>query len=425
MKVALLLFAVAAFAQDLPVVRGTVAEFGTTPPSPLVGADVLLYEFRNVDGVYSRVRVATALSDGHGDFSIKPDHPGTYFIEAKKATYLTAEDLDGYTPLPCCFNAESSLVIEAGKQLDELRFTLVRPGALSGRVIDDQDKPVSGLTLSTMGVGRSMTAKTDKDGVFTFPLVLPGPTKVRVGPEDRPRPSTTGVSKEDLDVVERDVETTYWPGGATDAKLALPISVIPGATVNLPTIRIRNAPYYRAVLHFNTGRERSRFIGFTDGSSFMPGLCSKDLLLGKLAAGTRTLAAWEPVPEATTDISSWALVPLMIQDHSIEVNVSMSTSVEVRGRFLAKGSDQPPEIGNTRVSLRPVDVSFLNRSFEAQTDGAYVSIKNVAWPRHRVTVTLGNPNLVVKEMRYSGQAVQDGIISIVPGSTLDVIVEPR
>jgi hypothetical protein len=42
-----------------------------------------------------------------------------------------------------------------------------------------------------------------------------------------------------------------------------------------------------------------------------------------------------------------------------------------------------------------------------------------------VTVTLGNPNLVVKEMRYAGQVVQGGVISIVPGATLDVIVESK
>lgn len=424
MKLALLLIAITAVAQDLSVVRGTVTEFGTTPPSPLVGADIILYEFRNVDRVYSRVEVARVLTDGHGDFSIRPERPGTYFIEAKKATYLTAEDLDAFTPLPCCFVTESPLVIEAGKPLEAFRFTLVRPGALSGRVIDEKDKPVAGLTLSTIGVGRSTTAQTDKDGAFTFSVVLPGPTKVRVAPDRAAHPLAIRV-KEDLEVVEEDTETSYWPGGATDAKLALPISVIPGATVNLPTIRIRNAPYYRAVLHFSGGCERPRVIGFTDGSSFMPGLCNKDLLMGRLAVGSRTLAVWETVAQANTDISSWALVPLVIQDHNIELGVTMNPSVEVRGRFLARNSDQPPEIGNTKISLKPIDVSFLNRTFDAQAEGATFVIKNVAWPQHRVTVTLGNPNLVVKEMRYAGQAVVDGMLQVVPGATLDVIVAAR
>ncbi len=103
----------------------------------------------------------------------------------------------------------------------------------------------------------------------------------------------------------------------------------------------------------------------------------------------------------------------------------MSPSVEVRGRFLARNSDQPPEIGNTNISLKPVDVSFLNRTFDGQAEGATFVIKNVAWPQHRVTVTLGNPNLVVKEMRYAGQAVVDGVLQIVPGATLDVVVAAR
>jgi hypothetical protein len=420
------LLALSTFAQDLPLIRGNVVEYGTTPPpNPLVGAEVILHEFVTVDGVYSRRPVATVVTDNRGGFSIKPDHAGTYFIETKKATYLTAEDLDGYGPLPCCFVAESSLLVEAGKPVDEFHFTLVRPGSISGRVIDEQDKPVAKLSLSTVGVGRAMLATTAADGTYTFRTVLPGPTKIRVGPEDRVARPLTRFTKEDLEVTEEDIETSFWPGGATEAKFALPITVIPGTTVSMPTIRARNTPYYRALLHFDAGCKRPRFIGFTDGSAFMPGFCDKDLLLAKLSSGSRVLAVWEPVPEATTDISSWALIPLAIRDHNIEVGAGMQPSVEVRGRFFAKNSDQVPEIGNTRVSLKPVDVTFLNRTFDAQANGAAFGIPRVAWPRHTVTVTLGNPNLVVKEMRYAGQVVQGGVISIVPGATLDVIVESK
>ncbi len=57
--VATFLIALASFGQDLPAVRGTIVEYGTTPPSPLVGAEVILYEFATVDGVYGRKPVST------------------------------------------------------------------------------------------------------------------------------------------------------------------------------------------------------------------------------------------------------------------------------------------------------------------------------------------------------------------------------
>lgn len=416
------LLALSASAQDLPLVRGTVAEFGTTPPNTVAGAEIILYEFATVDGAYGRQPIATAYSDGRGAFSIKPDHPGSYFIEAKKPTYLTAEELDNFTPIPCCSLAEQALTIERGAQLEEIRFILIRPGALRGRVIDEQDQPVDKLSVTAIGVGRRITTATDADGVFTFPAILPGAAILRVGPDGSFLSPRFQFTKDDLETVEQDIETTYWPGGVADAKLALPIHVIPGATMNAPTIRVRKGPYYRAHLSL-PDCERGRSMGLPLGVMFM--VCSKELLLEKLTPGSRVFATWNQ-GEKPTDIAAWALVPLTITDHNIDVTVSMTPSVDVSGKFVAKNADRLPEIGTTRVTLRPVEISFLSRVFEttAAKDGSFV-IAGVAWPRHQVSVILGNPNLVVKEIRYGGQLAPDGIVSILPGSVLEVVLDAR
>ncbi len=101
------------FAQDLPLVRGTVPGSAPRRPALSSGPTSFSTSSKHRRRVYSRVEVARVHRRPRR-FSIRPERPGTYFIEARKATYLTAEDLDAFTPLPCCFVTESPLVIEAG-----------------------------------------------------------------------------------------------------------------------------------------------------------------------------------------------------------------------------------------------------------------------------------------------------------------------
>ncbi len=408
----------------MPELRGTVVEYGTN--TPIAAAEVILYEFVTIDGLYTRKQVASVITDPRGAFTLKPEHPGNFYIEAKKQTYLTAEQEDSLGPITGTHLAETLLNI-ARDPIPPIHFILIRPGGITGRVIDEDGKPVPNFTLTTAvpGVPQWLAAKatTGRDGVFTFQTLVPVPRVIRAGPEDsRTLALNFKFKPEDIDKVVDDISTTYWPGGTSDPALALPFDIIPGNIANAGTIQIRKAPYYRAHLTFGDECKAVNFAQAQVGGFMAAFGCNKEVLIEKLSPGSYNLVLWVNAAEPT-QVAEWALASFTIDRKNVEVPVVFSRSIDIEGRVVNASGGRLPALGNAAVRLT-TELGFSGRPLDAKPgeDGRFV-IHNAAWPRHRVFYEPLAPGLAIKEIRYNNQPSPDGFINISAGAPLEIVVD--
>jgi hypothetical protein len=412
MKFAALLLTLTVFAQDLPEIRGTVTEYAS--PNPVSGAVVTLYEFVAPEGTVVRQLVATAYSNDQGAFSIKPAHAGRYYIEASKPLYLSAEEIEKLGWISGRAMMEMPLDVPE-ESANPVRFMLVRPGGLTGRVIDENDKPVPNFNVVAMGLGphaRSDRAVTDKDGVFTLPAIIPTPRLVRVGPSSNLMfPARSSFTKTDLERVDEDIETAYWPGGVADPALALPLALIPGAVVNIGTIRLRKVPYYRALLTYSGDcTPREGWMLMLD-AGLRPSQCAKVVLLDKLLPGQHTLGV--VIARSDSAPGRWALEPFSIDRANAEVPIHFNPSAEVPVRISGANA---AALGASKVALRSTSLAGLDSaSLWMKPMAPNFAFDGVLWPRHEVYF----PQL------DSNQPVRDGTITLAAGASLEIVIDEQ
>jgi len=417
MRYVTILFALTALSQDMPEVHGTVTEFGTN--APIAAAEVILSEFIPVDGVIARVEVERVLSDSRGTFTLKPQHPGNYFTEATKLTYLTGTQVDALGPISDLHREEIVLTITRDP-VPDFQFILVRPGKLSGVVVDEDGKPVPNFRVVALAPlvpeNRGPNAVTNQDGVFEFPTLFPGPRVILAAPEMRDGGFVkVAFTKEDAEQIERDVETSYWPGGVPQRELALPINLIPGATVSVGTIRLRKVPYYRARLTYSgeCAANESWQLVFQGTVKLMLAPCAKEFLLEKLSPGSYTLNI---SPRSTGLPLKWALTSFTIDRENVAVPVTFFPSIDVVGRVVDTDGKKVTGLQVMRI---------LAGSAAIVTAAGDFTMEKVAGPSHRVSVQGVPANLAVKEIRYNNQPVIDGTISVTPGAMLEIVVDDR
>jgi hypothetical protein len=126
---------VCAQATDSLTISGTVLEIGSDGKAslPVPGAEVSLIEFlRADDGSTARSPVATAYSDSQGTYQFQPLHAGSYYVEVKKEGYR-------YSAPQFCGIA---VKLDQSHTAQRAAFTLIRPGSITGRVVDAGGEPV-------------------------------------------------------------------------------------------------------------------------------------------------------------------------------------------------------------------------------------------------------------------------------------------
>jgi len=218
----LILWASAAAAQVPFEIRGTVSEAGL---GGIGGAEITA---RLLTGLtLDTTTMLRATADGSGTFVLRTLSPGNYEVMAAMNGY-------GYAPDSAFY---FSVLVDSEHPRAEIPIHLVRPGELTGRVIDaDTREPIQGLKVQAvrrlangqagspllvstpdgkLPVTRdeaSGRAETDKEGVFRVRHLGPADYVVSTSPVERAA-SLTEYAAEDLKSFDESYGASYWPGG--------------------------------------------------------------------------------------------------------------------------------------------------------------------------------------------------------------------
>ncbi len=203
----LLLFGIAAFAQDNPrVLDGTVVNSVTG--AGIDGARINLMGKGNG-------RFKELVTDATGNFHISGLLPGDYSVVVQKTGFF-------FSPPPVYPNPGISLHVDAAANPPHLRLELIPPAILRGRVFGTDGKPAAKVQVA-LGPEYEKKTITDGDGAFVFENVQPGQISLTAF-DGRVR--------------------TYFPA-ATDPAFAEAISVRPGEDQGGYEIRLQTASVYR------------------------------------------------------------------------------------------------------------------------------------------------------------------------------------
>jgi hypothetical protein len=165
-------------------IHGLVTELGLG--LGLAGAEVTAYEFA---GPQREKKVfSTTVTDPHGEFRFHPARFGDYWIEVRKQAYFATIPMDGVSSSimakPLAAETGALVTVSAEHPSLAVRFALMRPGELTGTVMDEDDKPLPNtlveLTLAGSPALSQATTRTDANGVFTAKLLMPGDYLVKL-----------------------------------------------------------------------------------------------------------------------------------------------------------------------------------------------------------------------------------------------------
>jgi hypothetical protein len=413
-RVAIVVWLPVALAQTtVPEVRGIVRETGSQ--TGISGVEVGLDEFGpNEQNVITRKLVVSTFTDANGAYSLKPGHTGEFMVSAKKTSYQT---IDGRI---------ATLTDKAPTQT--VNIGMIRPGTLTGRVIDSEGKPLAKfpITIESPDLSFGDDQVTDAEGYFRSSNLPPGKYLVSIGPRRQARDELVEYTEAEFKIIDQDVEPSYWPGGLVDREGVVPVPVAGGGSANIGTITVRKIPYYR--VHMSLAgecgpNERWIYKILSKIEEFPPpqeqfGGCRKEFLLTGLTPGEHTLAVW-----VGRDLKAWGLAPFTITNRNVETTLRLSPSFSVSGQVKTTEGHTLAEMGLVQVLLRPENgLGAVGQDGPKDADGVF-NYKTVAWPQQLLSVLVQKPGVYVKEIRYNGLPLRSARVNMVPGARFEILID--
>ncbi len=419
--VAILACCMAAWGQSLEI-RGLVQEFGSDVPVP--GAEVTIKEFVLVDSVVTPKVIATLLTNPRGEYSFHPEHVANFYILARKDGYedATSRGKEELTP-----SAEQPASVTQQQPLATVpALWLIRPGEISGKVVDGDGNPRAGLPLR-MSVTTSpvpIDIKTDRAGEFRFNGLASGKYLIRIAPTSQLMPEFMAYSESEAAKIDEGVEYGYWPGGANDPQRALPVQVEPGSRISVGTLVVRTVKYPRVHVTvegdcinkvwgyvFRTAGSASQSAGFTVSP------CEHEFLLKFVPPEGGTIY--------TADLKSkrWASAEIVLNDRrpataALRINEPVNTPV----RLIPPEGVPLSSFGKIQAYVGPADPGLPFGSpatLEPDASGR-TTLPPVPWSAHRISLTPMQPDVYVKTVRYLGRPLNGPVFEDVAGGTLEL-----
>lgn len=435
-----------------PEIRGVVIEDGVL--QPVADAEVSLIRLpsegpRIISSAIPKDVIQTTKTGATGTFVFKVEKMGDYDVSVQK---------EGYLPAPSS-RTNITLSVSAEHPEYDVKFLVIRPAELSGRVVDDETgEPVPMLRVFvaqrryfrgrvTQAGGAGGSATTDAEGRFVVGALPPGEYALRLGsrlygqgeaqifPERAKYGSArllTDFSEDDLNAVTWDCEDTWWPGGG-GLQAVSPIPLPSGATMNVGKIPAKKRRVYSArvsVLASTCATNTVVQVEVRGGWSSTTAArvpCGKDFLVRGLPPGSyRIEAVAEGGNRNTRERGS---VPFDIVDESIKVSVPVIRGVDVDGRVVLAEGASTPDLKKLDLRLAPVGwVNNVDEVFNKVDGEGRFRMVNVSVRDHQLFVSgVTNPHYV-KEVRYNGFPVPDNVVPLdgrAPSHSLEIVVDDK
>ena len=417
-----------------PEIHGVISEAGTH--YGIAGLQVALTR----EGQPSSA-ASTTVTDSQGAFDFKPDDFGHYRVEVKMEGYRIVTDLSN---IDLNLNNPATVVITRGNPREEVRFTLARPGEISGRIIDDETGlplarfPVAAVELrysrgrASFGFG-GMRVATDEDGRFVLSSLIPGKYVVETLPRllDGDR-VLTKFSETDANAIDEDYERTFWPGG-NDLDSSAPVLISGGQSLNAGTIKVRRVHYYRVRAVFpaanctSSDRVAMQFrpviLGADNVSGDVP--CGADFLIRNVEPGSYRLTL---ATQRTLETRTQASAPVEVINQNVEVPISLAPGVALDGRVVFPEGVPRTSFERLLVSVQPSQIIFASgRPMSPDGDGRF-RLENAPWGRLMVSLINLSSNFYVREIRYNGNSVSGNAITLAgdsPSQTLEIVIDDK
>lgn len=315
-------------------------------------------------------------------------------------------------------------------------FTLVRRGSkVTGRVVDEDGEPISNIRivvqspgpgLSNIISGTDATAVSASDGTFTASDVMPGLHVVRVLPRTTGMPKiVTQFSTDDFEIVDQDIESSYWPGGT--AQPSASIQVGPGGSASVGTVKLRKVSLYRAhvtVPHLECAAgEKLAFSASYSGEVALnfprATPCTSDFLVSNLRPGRYSFRLEKDSPAP----AKWAVASVDISNKSVEVALTLEAEAQIFGRFVAADGAKLPPLDKLKVSAggNATGPSAL----PPDAEGVFV-LTNLKFPDHKVAVGGLTKDYYIKEFRLNGASSPTDELTLGPGANqLQIVIDDK
>ena len=417
LNLALMAGFVCAQSDNKPEIRGVV-----TDPNlniGVAGAQITLFEFLlNAERTVVRTQIATTSTDTRGEFRLPLEHFGQYFIEVKKEGYsVPFFGGGGVSPN----GAAASVDIDRDHPTPDLRFSLSLPGEITGKVVDEDGNPVAGLRVGIQKApipsDMESAAVTNQDGSFTTKKLSPGQYLVRLSPKAGDFETVTDTFSEgDLKIVDQDIDSTP----------SVPVPVSPGATANTGTLTIRKVPYYRAhvsVPSIDCQPKESWMVSVLPRNirvalRYVSVPCGNEFLVRNLKPGSYWFAIRSDKP------SRWALAAVDVTRQNVDVSMAISPTAEIHGRFVGAEGVTLPKFQRVGIMMRG---RFDSAVGAVDPEGKF-AVRNLWGLSHDLSVQGLGGRYYVKEIRYNGVVMADGMITPVPGAPaqdLEIVLDDQ
>jgi hypothetical protein len=433
-------------------VSGVVKEAGTGQPLAGYVVETTAY-VRQADGALSRKDVFDT-TDDRGYYRLGDLPPGYYRILSRAKTEY-AEALGAN---------RSRRVRLAGSDLENIDFTIARLGTISGRVLDENREPVSGVRVYLVqrqyfkGALRYLFkfALSDDRGHYVLDKAEAGrPYLLMVdGNEDfLPGQSDAPLSPK----LRRPVALRTWYPNSPQPEEAMPVVLRSGERREGVDIVVGKAPSYclEGALVAPTGPGESRFYIEQLLSNDLPGAARVGLLPGgvtgadgrfricKLTPGTYRLSAWKLEQQnrqnqqflfAPDDPQLYGVAMVTIADRDIrDYRLALTAAQSLEGEVVWDG---PAPAGSASrkltIALTPTRAGFQGKSQHplatADIPGSF-SLSDVVGESYYVQPSLSGAGvlggLYVKDVTYSGKSVLHESLDVghaTPGAGLRIVV---
>jgi hypothetical protein len=397
--------AYAALAQDadpLAGIQGLVVNALTS--EPVVRAHVTL----TPDGDASKQKFG-ALTTPEGKFSILRLPPGSYMIAAERV---------GYVPSM----VKEKIALQAGPTLEDVKVKLTPLGAISGRVVGPDGKPVEWVNVFAEHASkRTKYVTTDENGAFRIGGLNPGGYRVKAEPHilfsGPPEIRTDGT---------RDVHyvPAYYPNSTT-AKMAERVHVFPGEESRGVEIQLRTGPFVRVsgkVLNPLGPALGGIWIAQGSISSAVSFRADGSFEIWGLNPGRYSLRTHGPfTPGVPVTVSK--TVEVEVGDSNIDgIQLTPIAPLVISGRIEYEDDAAKPRSSAALPQLLfqdPNGSGTLGRADIAQNDSFRL---DKARPQ-KYRAALSWPTVYVKSMRFGGTEIQGSILDLSSGSsgTLEIL----